>query len=431
MAIRYDLRVPWWLSGLFLCLAQTAEAQQTAYAQQTALVKLLHQNRYALTVQKGEMGGPGGAFIQNELSQAQFVAIGEEHGTRQVPQFVWATCRTMARDGLDALAVEAGPLVTARLQQWTSSNDGSAGLAAFEKRYPDSIAFFNWQQEFDLLGECAQATTSHDLHPSRDLQLWGLDQEFLGAPAFILQEILEARPGPQAESIGRKMQEQCADDTRKSIATGDWKDGCMLRLSPPDLSSLQSAVERTANRRAQELTATLMKTHHIYSLHESGHAYEANRERSLLMKHNFLANYQELSKSTGRPVRVLLKFGGNHLFKGFNETDLNDLGNFVAEFADGLAGTSLHIEVLGMRGEDEENVGPGRPDRAVAKDPEPGSLAPLYAEAYPEGWTVFDLRPLRGKFASLGPIDRGLERLIFGYDMLVLVAEVTAQADIQ
>jgi hypothetical protein len=36
------------------------------------------------------------------------------------------------------------------------------------------------------------------------------------------------------------------------------------------------------------------------------------------------------------------------------------------------------------------------------------------AEAYPEGWTVFDL-----------------ERLIFGYDMLVLVPEVTAQAVIQ
>jgi hypothetical protein len=128
---------------------------------------------------------------------------------------------------------------------------------------------------------------------------------------------------------------------------------------------------------------------------------------------------------------VLLKFGANHLFKGINETELNDLGNFVTELADGLGSTSLHIEVLGIRGEDEAEVGPGQPDRAVAKDIEPGALAPLYSEAFPGGWTVFDLRPLRSQFASFGPVDRDLERLILGYDMLVLVPEVTAQAVIQ
>jgi hypothetical protein len=57
----------------------------------------------------------------------------------------------------------------------------------------------------------------------------------------------------------------------------------------------------------------------------------------------------------------------------------------------------------------------------------PDFLAPLYAEANPGGWTVFDLRPLRSKFASFDHADRDLERLIFGYDMLVLVPAVTAQ----
>jgi len=201
----------------------------------------------------------------------------------------------------------------------------------------------------------------------------------------------------------------------------------MLRLSAVDLASLQSAVERTENRRAQELTAALIKTHHIYTFHESGHGYEANRERALLLKHNFLADYQQLSNTTRRPPRVLLKFGGNHLFKGFDETNLNDLGNFVTEFADCLGSSSLHIEVLGIRGEDEEEFGPGQPDRALAKDVAPDFLAPLYAEANPGGWTVFDLRPLRSKFASFDHADRDLERLIFGYDMLVLVPAVTAQ----
>ena len=205
----------------------------------------------------------------------------------------------------------------------------------------------------------------------------------------------------------------------------------MLRIYPVDLTILQSAVQRTENRRAQELTAALIKTQHIYSFHESGHSYEANRERGLLLKRNFLADYQQLAKASGRPPRVLLKFGGNHLFKGFDETDLNDLGNFVTEFADGLGSNSLHIKVLGIRGEDEAEFGPGQPDRAVTKDVAPGPLAPLYAEAYPGVWTAFDLRPLRREFASFGHVDRDLERLIFGYDILVLIPDVTAQAVIK
>jgi hypothetical protein len=419
MTIPDFLRLSWFLCCVVLGSRQPADAQQTA------LATLLQANRYQLMVQDGEMSGPGASFLKKELSEAQFVAIGEEHGTREVPQFVWATCRAMAQNGLDAMAIESGPLVTAQLQQWTAKNGGSTGLATFEKQYPDSIAFFNWQQEFDLLSHCQQATAPHTLH------LWGLDQEFLGSPKFILQQILETQPGPQAEAIAQKLQAQCSVDTQKAIASGSWKDACMLRLSAADLASLQSAVERTENRRAQELTAALVKTHHIYTFHESGHSYEANRERALLLKHNFLTDYQQLSNTTQRPPRVLLKFGGNHLFKGFDQTNLNDLGNFVTEFADGLGSSSLHIEVLGIRGEDEEEFGPGQPDRAVAKDAAPDFLAPLYAEVNPGGWTIFDLRPLRSKFASFNHADRELERLIFGYDMLVLVPEVTAQTVIK
>lgn len=404
---------------------QTPVARQTSDAQQTAMVKLLRANRYELSGQEGELGGPGAAFLRKELHDAQFVAIGEEHGTREVPQFVWATCRAMAADGLDAMAIEAGPLVTAQLAQWTVSPDGSASLLEFEQQYPDSIAFFNWRDEFDLLSHCQQATAPHTL------QLWGLDQEFVGSPTFLLQQILDAGIGPAAQSIAEKLSTQCAEDTKKSIASGRWDDGCMLRLSARDLANLQFAVQDSGNRRAQELTAALVKTQHIYSAHEGGHAYEANRERALLLKQNFLADYQQLTQTAVKPPRVLLKFGGNHLFKGFDETNLNDLGNFVTEFADGLGSVSLHIEVLGMRGADEAQIGPGQADRALPKDAAPGFLAPLYAQAFRGAWTVFDLRPLRSQFARWGRVDRALERLIFGYDMLVLIPKVTAQDPIR
>lgn len=409
---------------LQLCAAQSW-AVHGATAQQTPLGGLLRANRYRLTVRDGELVGPGAPFMKKLIAEAQFVAIGEEHGTREVPQFAWATCRAMASDHLDAMAIESGPWVTDKLQQWAAESDGQSRLAAFERQYPDSIAFFHWQQEFDLLSHCQQATAPHPL------QLWGLDQEFLGSPDFMLEQILDTNPGGQVEAIAKRIQAQCVVDTEKSIATGTWKDSCMLRLSSVDLASLQSAVDATGNPRAQQLAAALVKTQHIYSQHETGKSYEANRERALLLKSNFLAQYRQLSQRIGRPPRVLLKFGGNHLFRGFDQTNQNDLGNFITEFADGVGTRSLHILVLGMRGADETEFGPGQPNRPVAKDAAPGLFAPLYAEAYPAAWTAFDLRPLRREFDSLGPVDREIERLIFGYDLLVLIPEVNASRVIQ
>jgi hypothetical protein len=124
----------------FICLVMLG-FEQSAHAQEASLAKLLMANRYQLAVQNGAFSGPGAAFLKSELSEAQFVAIGEEHGTREVPQFVWATCRAMGQDGLDAMAVEAGPLVTEQLALWTARGDGDTSLSAFEKQYPDSIAF--------------------------------------------------------------------------------------------------------------------------------------------------------------------------------------------------------------------------------------------------------------------------------------------------
>jgi hypothetical protein len=408
-----------WLICILTLGIGCAHAEQT-----TTLAELLQAHRYGLTVQDGDMSGPGATVLEKDLAEAQFVAIGEEHGTREVPQFVWASCRAMAKTGLDAMAIEAGPLVTSLLQRWSSRQDGYASLLSFEQRYPDSIAFFSWQQEFDLLSRCQQASAPHRL------QLWGLDQEFLGSSNYILQQILAAHPGPAVETIVRKLQAQCSIDERKAVSSGRWADSCMLQLSKDDLTSLQVAVAHTTNRRAQDLSAALIKTQRIYSAHESGQSYQANRERARLLKRNFVADYQHLLRATGKAPRVLLKFGANHLFKGFDETDLADLGNFVSEFSDGLESASLHIEVLGIQGYDETISGPGQPDQAVKKDAEPGPLAPLYAEAFPQAWTLFDLRPLRSKFSSLGHLDRELERLIFGYDLLIVIPEVSAQSAI-
>ena len=48
-----------------------------------------------------------------------------------------------------------------------------------------------------------------------------------------------------------------------------------------------------------------------------------------------------------------------------------------------------------------------------------------------EGNTLSDLRGLRKDFKSLGPVSTEMERMIYGYDLLVLVPSPTPSKEIQ
>ncbi len=417
----------WPVAALIVCAGLSGTAAATTPS--SDLTALLRAGRHRLVLRHGALNGDGAPILRQALHDAQFIAIGEQHGTQEVPQFVAAVCRAMAQDGLDALAVEAGPFAVAHIQPWTQQRDGAGMLRLTEQDFPDFIAFFAWKQEFDLLTACETAVQPPPA-------LWGLDQEFLGAPAFLLQSATKAGGDDAVNAAARALLDQCRGFTRESVASGDWKKSCVFRLSDADLARLHAAVVRGGGPHLITLVSALLKTRHIYTQHETGHAYEANRERALLLKANFLTDYNALSAHLKRPPRVLLKFGANHLYRGFDTTNLADLGNFVTEFADGLGTTSLHIAVLGLRGTSAENAGPGKPSKVATMQPagmtggEFGFLGPLVAQADADGMTMFDMRPLRSHLASIEPIDRELERLILGYDLVILIPSVRAETDI-
>jgi hypothetical protein len=50
-------------------------------------------------------------------------------------------------------------------------------------------------------------------------------------------------------------------------------------------------------------------------------------------------------------------------------------------------------------------------------------LKPAVDNQVPNAWTLYDLRSLR--FHKLGTVDPDMERLIYGYDLLVIVPELT------
>src|SRR5262249_13139810 len=150
-----------------------------------------------------------------------------------------------------------------------------------------------------------------------------------------------------------------------------------------------------------------------------------NVRRSLLMRQYFTA-----AGGAAPGTKVLLKAGGEHAFKGLNPLRNRDLGNFVAELAEGLQQKSVHILMFAASGQQLTFAGAGKALRPAridlkAKDPMLPGVKPFLqvASKHPKSWSLFDLRPLRSGFRKLGPVAPELEKVLFGFDFVIVVPQ--------
>jgi hypothetical protein len=79
-----------------------------------------------------------------------------------------------------------------------------------------------------------------------------------------------------------------------------------------------------------------------------------------MLKQNLRRDLETTSKD-GQQGKLLVKFDEWHLYKGLNPLHQRDLGNYIAEMADGQGNHSLHICVLGAAGTHRLYAGYARP----------------------------------------------------------------------
>jgi hypothetical protein len=422
--LNYSIRLS--LGALSLTFALAAAAQQPA-----TFTDQLNKNRYDLKLQDGRLSGTGAPVLESAIKDAQFVMVGEDHGIAEIPAIYGGLCDIAGPLGFHTMAIETGPLVAAKLQQWAGQPNGQSELSAFKKTYPASIAFYDWSEEFDLLAHCAGKATGGQF------RLWGLDQELMGSSGYILTNILEQHPGPDATQAVKQLLQKNQEAQATAMQSGNPGELLMLKASDEDLNRVSALLKKQSNATAQALFASLLESRDIYQKNMSGNYPDSNRQRAMLMKHNFLADYDQAAKSDARPPKILFKFGGFHMFKGFNLLHNNDMGNFVMEMADGAGTKSVHILIIGVKGAQLHFAGVGKPAQpsplnlAEDKDSDFLFLKPMFENMVPDGNTLFDLRGMREDFKSLGPVSTDMERMIYGYDFLVLVPNPTPSKEIQ
>jgi len=221
--------------------------------------------------------------------------------------------------------------------------------AAFLKDHPLSTAFYDTREEFEFLRAAAKASGSK-------LRIIGFDQELMGNGKALLEAVREQELPPQiATRVGELL-------TAEQDALADAKGAGRPDLLHDD-RALQELLDFQSALKLARLDSTpidnLLASRAIYE-EFSRNGYASNVQRSLLMRQYFTAAG---GAEPGR--KVLLKAGGEHAFKGLNPLRNRDLGNFVAELAEGLQQRSVHILMFAAAGQQLTFAGAGKPMRPM------------------------------------------------------------------
>lgn len=333
-----------------------------------------------------DLSSDGRAFLLSEASNASFFMLGELHGENEIPTLLKDLWPAMWDSGYRYIAAEVSPWAAHRLEFAPADSAAVQGL---------------WSK--------SEAQLAHSLSNSSTPVLWGCDMEEM-QPQELVRELGALNPRnasmkKMAETVehgyDRKMAPALLELLHRS---GDIRDEDVDDVSL--IANLQSTLEIDVARGSP---ATKLK---------------AQLLRESLMKGQFLIHYRKHIQRASA-AKVMLRFGRNHLHRGYDERGISTLGNFVVEFAFSEGKKAFNVAAFGAGGTaslagDTWNADERSDDLAFQ------FLASL--ASYPA--TVFDLRPLRPMLHAIPASKRSaLENRLFywsnSYDAIICYKHVT------
>ena len=390
-------------------------------AADTAALDKLKANRLAITLDKGTLAGPGAAPLLQASRQAQYVLLGEDHGVAEIAQFSSAYFNALAPAGFTTLVTENGPVAASALEGMLKRPDAVAAIARFDAAYPDAIAFYTMRQEAEMLAGFALAAGPR-------FEQWGIDQEFIGTAKYLIARMLAQPVNPAARAKLEALRQMEAVAYQKAAATGNPMEYLMLSASDEELASLRPLLAGPKEQTALGLLDALLDSRAIYQKSASkvpGDRDLSNRMRLALLK-------RTLGSRLGvREQKLVVKVGANHAYKGFNPLNNRDVGNFLAERAEGQGLTSLHLIVLAAKGKQLRFAGAGKPPQPAPIELDGAAFKLLAGAGATDGsWSLFDLRSLRPGLRKLVAGDIDMLNLINGYDFALVIPEGSASTQL-
>jgi len=395
--------------------AQPAPAAAPTPSIQERLVALAQANRHALAYDGRQFSGPGWDLLVAEGAKAKFFMLGEEHGLAENAALAGQLVETLAPLGYNRMAVEVSPPMA---QEMGAALDrgGLDGLKRYYNTNQTFVAFYTMAEEAMMLARARKAL------PKGEDALWGLDYEVGGDRRLIAR--LKTAPKPPAArgpmtallsaSIAAWADYQASHDPSKLFSfAGD-----------PRL--VRDLMEAWPNPDPQSgwILDTLLGTLETNNLWLQGKEWDSNQRRATLMRANWNRYWSGLG-AKAKSTRAFFKFGASHLIRGRNMSEVMDMGSLIHETAALEGKSSFNIFVLGGKGGMSAQFNPveWRYVPGPVSDAADENVSFLTDQAFEQGFTVIDLRPLRSLMTHgrVARSDPRWSQIVHGFDALVVM----------
>lgn len=357
-------------------------------------------SKLPILVKNGRFTGAGADYLKAKAQASQFFLIGEEHGVATIADSVRQLFVDLNAVGYRHFAIEVDPYMTAKMET-ELRRGGTAALTQMlssnEARF--SLPFYSWS---------AEAALAHSVVATKGSPtpaLWGLDQVFIGAFAYLLRDMSVNASTEDAKLLAGGLADR---------AKGDLE--FVGKLDLAELERLKSLMRPGADDVHLRLIDDMILSAKIYApfVGKPGlSVYAANLERENLMKRVFLANYE----SAGKP-KVFFKFGGNHMMQGLSATHVPSLANFVSDLATREGLKSFNLMVLCGPGAKAGDFMGNVADCEYSVDKHFPELASHVDGLQP---TVIDLAPWKDRPARWAHLSEDVRNLVWAFDAILFI----------
>ena len=353
------------------------------YAQRSPQEEQVHED---VERHQYDLSGSGKVFLSDEARRASFFLLGELHGENEIPALLRDLWPGMWRNGYRYIAAELSPWAANQLE--STPIDQQAKVVTL------------WTKQEAVF-----------VHSQGALQaiLWGCDMDEF-QPQLLIRDLARSNP---TDPILAGMVDSTKSGYERKMAPGLLESARRLTnirdLTVDDVSLVEN-IRATLQIDSDRLNPDTKLS--------------AQLRRESLMKQLFLLHYREHIPPDSE-AKVMVRFGRNHLHRGYDARGISTLGNFIAEFAFAQQKSVFNVAAFGAGGKaslagetwdaDERND-----DLAFA------FLASL--ARYPA--TVFDLRPLKPILHRIpedkrSPVEQRLIYWVDSYDAILCYKNVS------
>ena len=389
-------------------------------------VELLRTHAYPLTLSAGELHGAGADSLWSEARRSRFMMVGEDHGFAEVPRFCAALFRGLHRTGYQHVAIEVGPVSANVISGLAHEREPLTAFRRFDAAHPWGLPFLFWQEEAEWVIDAVRTAGG-----GPDV-VWGLDQEFMGAPQVLLERLAQLAKSKPSKALAESCLASARLDDQRLREQHNPGAMWLMATDAATWSRLKTAFPPQSE--GGRIVRQLELSQRIYQPVFRGDGYSNNLERSRLMKKN-LGEYLAARRAAGEPApRVLFKFGGSHTMQGKSMAQVYDMGSSIHELAELEGSHAFGLYIQGASGTQNayRPFGSTPADTAAAIK---AAGSDLYFAAEMPGampgdstWRLVDLRPLRRALGGRGSkgVPPNLEKIAWSYDAALIVPQMHA-----